>query len=65
MYYLQVPLISVHVHMDYIYSVWKHVMYSLLLSLNQVVKICWRWKRRRPAVSKLIQGISVHPVDYF
>lgn len=65
MYYLEVPLISGYVHMDYVYSMWKHVMYSLLLSLNQVVGIGWRWKRRRPAVSKLIQGISVHPCRLF
>lgn len=52
--------------MDYTYNKWKHVMDSLLLSLNEVVRIGLGWKRRkRPAVSKLREGISVHPCRLF
>lgn len=52
--------------MDYTYNKWKHGIDSPLLSLNQVVRIGLGWKRRkRPAVSKLMEGISVHPCLLF
>lgn len=42
--------------MDYTQNKWKHVMESLLLSLNQVVRIGLRRKREEKTICKQIDG---------